>query len=137
MTKAQVTGDQSTSNTGTESSGRKKQDYLVVSVLERIAGRNNLWDEIINLNLFVVKSLVWWEFVVGLLSNYTHLCLAVCGVERIDCNRQRAIAPGFNNRDFRMVILPCKKHRYTIATRHMALLLLWTGWTGQSLKREK
>ena len=72
MTKAQVTGDQSTSNTGTESSGRKKQDYLVVSVLERIAGRNNLWDEIINLNLFVVKSLVLWQFVVGLLSNYTH-----------------------------------------------------------------
>ena len=112
----------------------KKQEYLVVSVLERIAGRNNLWDEIINLNLFVVKSLVWWEFVVGLLSNYTHLCLAVCGVERVDCNRQRAIAPGFSNRDFRMVILPCKN---TIATRHMALLLLWTGWTGQSLKKKK
>ena len=43
-----------------------------MSVLERIAGRNNLWDEIINLNLFVVKSLVLWQIVVGLLSNYTH-----------------------------------------------------------------
>ena len=108
----------------------EKQEYLVVSVLERVAGRNNLWDDINNLYLFL-------EILVGLFSNYTHLCLAVCGVERIDCNRQRAIAPGFNNRDFRMVILPCKKHRYTIATRHMALLLLWTGWTGQSLKRKK
>ena len=111
-----------------------KKGYLVVSVLERVAGGNNLRDEMYNIYLFLVKSLVWWEFLVGPLSNCAHLCLAVCGVERVDCNRQRAIAPGFSNRDFRMVILPFKK---TIATRHMALLLLWTGWTGQSLKREK
>ena len=111
-----------------------KKEYLVVSVLERVAGGNNLRDEINNLYLFLVKSSVWWEVLVGLLSNCTHLCLAVSGVERIDCNSQRAIAPGFSNRDFRMVILPCKK---TIATRHMALLLLWTGWTGQSLKKKK
>ena len=79
-----------------------------MAVLERIAGWNNLRDEINNLHLFLVKSLVWWEFVVGLLSNCTHLCLAVSGVQRVDWNRQRAIAPGLSNRDFRMVILPCK-----------------------------
>ena len=85
-----------------------KKEYLVVSVLERVAGGNNLRDEINNLYLFLVKSSVWWEVLVGLLSNCTHLCLAVCRVERVDCNSQRAIAPGFSNRDFRMVILPCK-----------------------------
>ena len=77
---------------------RKKAEicnYLVVSVLQRIAGRYNLWDEINNLYLFLLKSLVWWEFLVGLMSNCTHLCLAVCGVERVYGNRHGAIAPGF------------------------------------------
>ena len=51
--------------------GKKQQEYLVVAVLQRIAGRNNLWDEIHKLYLFLVKSLVRWEYVVGLLSSST------------------------------------------------------------------
>ena len=68
---------------------------------------------------------------VGLLSNCTHLCLAVSGVQWIDCNRQRAIAPGFSNSDFRMIILPCKNTsiRNCYPSHGSVVVVDWVDWT--------